>query len=107
MHRLKLPLLPGYDRLIKLGKERKNAVLLDIGCCCKSFRATSPVDGYIYQCLICLVGNDVRMAAADGFPVKQIEATDLYGGPCLVTWPLRVGFLATLTSRRRLLDAWP
>ncbi|EIW62932.1 uncharacterized protein TRAVEDRAFT_112609 [Trametes versicolor FP-101664 SS1] len=56
---LRLPSLPGYDRLIELGKERKNAVLLDIGCC---------------------FGNDVRIAAADGFPAKQIVATDLYGG---------------------------
>ncbi|KAI0356234.1 hypothetical protein OH77DRAFT_1495580 [Trametes cingulata] len=56
--KLKLPRLPGYDRLLKLGKEREGAVLLDIGCC---------------------FGNDVRAAAADGFPVKQIIASDLFG----------------------------
>ncbi|KAH9891081.1 hypothetical protein C8Q73DRAFT_792509 [Cubamyces lactineus] len=49
----------GYERLLKLGKERKGAILLDIGCC---------------------FGNDVRRASADGFPVKQIVASDLHAG---------------------------
>ncbi|CDO77885.1 hypothetical protein BN946_scf184838.g2 [Trametes cinnabarina] len=53
----KLPKLLGYDRLLKLGEERPNAILLDLGCC---------------------FGNDVRRAAADGFPVKQIVASDLH-----------------------------
>ncbi|KAI0662440.1 hypothetical protein C8Q70DRAFT_559967 [Cubamyces menziesii] len=52
-----LPRIPGYDRLLKLGREHKGAILLDIGCC---------------------FGNDVRHAAADGFPVKQIVASDLH-----------------------------
>ncbi|KAI0365628.1 hypothetical protein BV20DRAFT_1038809 [Pilatotrama ljubarskyi] len=56
--KFKLPRLPGYDRVLKLGREREGAILLDIGCC---------------------FGNDVRAAAADGFPVKQIVASDLYG----------------------------
>ncbi|KAI0639007.1 hypothetical protein C8Q77DRAFT_23362 [Trametes polyzona] len=54
----KLPRLRGYDRLLKLGQEREGAILLDIGCC---------------------FGNDVRCAAADGFPAKQIIASDLFG----------------------------
>ncbi|KAJ2977499.1 hypothetical protein NUW54_g11412 [Trametes sanguinea] len=57
--RFKLPKLPGYDRLLKLGQDRPNAILLDMGCC---------------------FGNDVRRAAADGFPAKQIIASDLHPG---------------------------
>ncbi|KAH9858783.1 hypothetical protein C2E23DRAFT_717563 [Lenzites betulinus] len=57
--KFKLSRLPGYDRLLKLGREREGAILLDIGCC---------------------FGNDVRNAAVDGFPAKQIVASDLYGG---------------------------
>ncbi|KAL7285813.1 hypothetical protein ACG7TL_000922 [Trametes sanguinea] len=53
----KLPKLPGYDRLLKLGQERPDAILLDLGCC---------------------FGNDVRCAAADGFPAKHIIASDLH-----------------------------
>ena len=33
--RLKLGRLPAYQQLLALGKERKNPILLDIGCCCK------------------------------------------------------------------------
>ncbi|KAI8983392.1 hypothetical protein BD414DRAFT_442586 [Trametes punicea] len=53
----KLPKLPGYDRLLRIGRERPGAILLDIGCC---------------------FGTDTRRAAADGFPVKQIVASDLH-----------------------------
>ncbi|KAH9891083.1 hypothetical protein C8Q73DRAFT_109551 [Cubamyces lactineus] len=49
--------LHGYDQLLKLGKERKDAIFLDIGCC---------------------FGNDIRYAAKGGFPVKQIVASDLH-----------------------------
>ncbi|KAI0666275.1 hypothetical protein C8Q78DRAFT_1083214 [Trametes maxima] len=46
-----------YKDLIKLGKTRDGAILLDIGCC---------------------FGQDARKAAADGFPAEQIIASDLY-----------------------------
>ncbi|CDO70894.1 hypothetical protein BN946_scf184829.g2 [Trametes cinnabarina] len=55
--RFKLGLLPAYEKVLKLGKERAGAILLDVGCC---------------------FGDDVRKAAADGFPAKQIVATDLH-----------------------------
>ncbi|KIJ66722.1 hypothetical protein HYDPIDRAFT_85606 [Hydnomerulius pinastri MD-312] len=48
--------LPVYESIINLGRERSNAVLLDIGCC---------------------FGVDARKAAADGFPLKNIVASDL------------------------------
>ncbi|KAI0771026.1 hypothetical protein BD413DRAFT_613545 [Trametes elegans] len=55
--KFKISRLPGYDRLLALGKERKDAIFLDIGCC---------------------FGNDVRKAVEDGFPLKQVVASDLY-----------------------------
>lgn len=59
--RLKAYRLPAYPDLIKLGKERKGALFLDIGCC---------------------VGNDVRKTVADGYPADQIIASDLKAGMC-------------------------
>ncbi|OBZ78829.1 hypothetical protein A0H81_00366 [Grifola frondosa] len=47
---------PGYEQLLKIGKERHNAIFLDIGCC---------------------FGNDIRKAIADGFPIQNIVASDL------------------------------
>ncbi|PBK92850.1 hypothetical protein ARMGADRAFT_1102171 [Armillaria gallica] len=43
--------------VLKLGKEHQGAIYADIGCC---------------------FGNDVRKAVADGYPVQQAIATDLY-----------------------------
>ncbi|KAG2154061.1 hypothetical protein DEU56DRAFT_726242 [Suillus clintonianus] len=54
--RLNMSSLPGYEHILKLGRERNNAVLLDIGCC---------------------FGVDARKAAADGFPAKNIIASDI------------------------------
>ncbi|KAI6042649.1 hypothetical protein EDC04DRAFT_908308 [Pisolithus marmoratus] len=46
-----------YQQVLKLGRERKGALLLEMGCC---------------------LGMEIRKAAADGFPAKQIIASDLY-----------------------------
>ncbi|KZT13253.1 uncharacterized protein LAESUDRAFT_719587 [Laetiporus sulphureus 93-53] len=54
--KLKISRLPAYDQLLKLGKERKGAIFLDIGCC---------------------FGNDVRKAVADGYPAQNAIASDL------------------------------
>ena len=51
--------MPMYSQLLKLGKERPGALFLDLACC---------------------VGNDVRKAVADGFPVDQALASDLHPG---------------------------
>ncbi|KAG1753008.1 hypothetical protein EDB19DRAFT_1987914 [Suillus lakei] len=48
---------PVYEHILKLGRERTDAVLLDIGCC---------------------FGVDARKAAADGFPAKNIIASDIH-----------------------------
>ncbi|KAI0739435.1 hypothetical protein C8Q80DRAFT_1221910 [Daedaleopsis nitida] len=55
--RFNIPGIQGYDQVLKLGKERANAILLDVGCC---------------------FGTDTRKVAADGWPAKNLVATDLY-----------------------------
>ncbi|KAL4080637.1 hypothetical protein J3A83DRAFT_41200 [Scleroderma citrinum] len=47
---------PGYEDFIKIGRERKDAIFLDIGCC---------------------FATDARKAAIDGFPAHNIIASDL------------------------------
>ncbi|KAG2079282.1 hypothetical protein BDR04DRAFT_1166753 [Suillus decipiens] len=56
---LNLSELSVYEQIIRLGRERPDAVLLDIGCC---------------------FGTDARKAAADGFPAKNIIASDVLDG---------------------------
>ncbi|KAE9411501.1 hypothetical protein BT96DRAFT_952531 [Gymnopus androsaceus JB14] len=48
--------LPTYPHLLDIGRELKNPIFLDIGCC---------------------FGVDVRKAIADGFPAQNIIASDL------------------------------
>ncbi|KAJ7267478.1 hypothetical protein C8J57DRAFT_366825 [Mycena rebaudengoi] len=48
---------PAYQRVLGLGRQREDAILLDLGCC---------------------LGTDVRKAASDGFPVQNIIANDLF-----------------------------
>jgi len=57
--RLKMSRLPAYGQFLKLGKERKGAVFIDLGCC---------------------FGNDVRKAVHDGYPVENAIATDIQNG---------------------------
>ncbi|KAF9240246.1 hypothetical protein BU15DRAFT_61573 [Melanogaster broomeanus] len=47
---------PAYEDILKIGREREDAILLDIGCC---------------------FSVDSRKAAADGFPACNIVASDL------------------------------
>ncbi|KAG1841693.1 hypothetical protein DFJ58DRAFT_807911 [Suillus subalutaceus] len=54
--RLNLSNFPVYEQILQLGRERPDAVLLDIGCCCTL--------------------NHYK-AAADGFPAKNIIASDI------------------------------
>ncbi|KAF7969206.1 hypothetical protein HWV62_27999 [Athelia sp. TMB] len=54
---LKIAGQPVYQDVLKLGKERKGAILLDIGCC---------------------FGNDLRKAVADGFPITGVIGSDLH-----------------------------
>ncbi|KAI0313146.1 hypothetical protein OF83DRAFT_579381 [Amylostereum chailletii] len=54
--RLKIARLPAYPDLLRLGKERKGAILLDLGCC---------------------FGNDAYKAVQDGYPSENVIASDL------------------------------
>ncbi|KAG2367867.1 hypothetical protein BDR07DRAFT_1350441 [Suillus spraguei] len=54
--RLNISGYPVYEHILKLGRERPDAMLLDLGCC---------------------FGVDARKAAADGFPAKNIIASDI------------------------------
>ncbi|TFY73288.1 hypothetical protein EWM64_g10724 [Hericium alpestre] len=57
--KLKISHLPAYPQLLKLGKQRPGAIFLDIGCC---------------------FGNDAFKAIADGYPLENVVASDLYQG---------------------------
>ncbi|KAJ3526531.1 hypothetical protein NM688_g8251 [Phlebia brevispora] len=57
--KLRISRLPAYKELLRLGRERKGAVYLELACC---------------------VGNDLRKAIADGFPANQVIASDLHPG---------------------------
>ncbi|KAF8510352.1 hypothetical protein BU17DRAFT_55447 [Hysterangium stoloniferum] len=52
----KLAGYPAYETVLKIGKERPNAVFLDLGCC---------------------FGNDARKAVADGYPIQNVLLSDL------------------------------
>ncbi|OJA12417.1 hypothetical protein AZE42_03401 [Rhizopogon vesiculosus] len=57
---------PVYEHILKLGRERPGAVLLDVGCC---------------------FGVDSRKAASDGFPMENIISSDINHGNML---PLKI-----------------
>ncbi|KAG9317888.1 hypothetical protein JVU11DRAFT_2117 [Chiua virens] len=52
-----MAVLPVYESVLKLGRERIDGLLLDVGAC---------------------FGVDARKAAADGYPLKNIITTDLH-----------------------------
>ncbi|KAI0757744.1 hypothetical protein C8Q80DRAFT_1091298 [Daedaleopsis nitida] len=56
--RIRIARLPAYPNLLKLGRERKNPIFVDLGCA---------------------FGSDVRKAVLDGYPVDSCLATDLRG----------------------------
>ncbi|KAH9924690.1 uncharacterized protein BXZ73DRAFT_91257 [Epithele typhae] len=55
--RLKIARLPAYPQFLQLGKDRKDAIFLDMGTC---------------------FGNDVRKTVVDGWPVENAIASDLH-----------------------------
>jgi len=52
----KMSALPAYEEVLKLGRQREGAILLDLGCCC---------------------GTDIRKVASDGFPIGNLIASDV------------------------------
>ncbi|GJJ09836.1 hypothetical protein Clacol_004060 [Clathrus columnatus] len=57
VHRFKIVKHPAYESVIKLGKERENAIFLDLPCC---------------------VGSDSRIIIADGYPLENVITSDLH-----------------------------
>ncbi|KAJ4465686.1 hypothetical protein C8J55DRAFT_538565 [Lentinula edodes] len=55
--RLKMARLPAYPDLLKLGRERNEAIFLDLACC---------------------FGNDARKAIQDGYPIDNVIASDIH-----------------------------
>ncbi|KAI0049537.1 hypothetical protein FA95DRAFT_1604348 [Auriscalpium vulgare] len=54
--RLTISRMPGYEDVLAIGKQNKDAILLDAGCC---------------------FGADVRKAVVDGWPADRVLATDI------------------------------
>ncbi|KAG2036752.1 hypothetical protein BDR03DRAFT_1000264 [Suillus americanus] len=54
--RCKLSGLPGYQQVVRIGREWKNPIFLDVGCC---------------------FGSDIREVMLDGFPADRVIGTDL------------------------------
>ncbi|KAK2467535.1 hypothetical protein APHAL10511_000390 [Amanita phalloides] len=54
--KLRLSRAPAYQRVLKLAVERKDAILLDVGCC---------------------FGSDIRKAVVDGWPVGNVVGFEL------------------------------
>ncbi|KAI0087629.1 hypothetical protein BDY19DRAFT_954634 [Irpex rosettiformis] len=53
---LKMTRVSAYDEVLKLGRDRKGAIFVDLGCC---------------------FGNDSRKLVLDGYPIQNIVAADL------------------------------
>lgn len=68
---------PAYEYVLKLGRERKNAILLDLPCCSK---LKLPHRFWLYNIILSTVGCDSRIIIADGYPSENVIAADLHGG---------------------------
>jgi hypothetical protein len=77
---LKIARLPAYKHLLELHKAQPGAVLLDIGCCCASFFFFFVQTPQTSAYFSITVGNDIRKAVADGWPVENAIAADINGG---------------------------
>lgn len=72
-----------YDEFLRIGKSQPGALYLEVACCCKF---TFAVVRTLSLCVS--VGSDVRKAIADGYPIKNVIASDLYAGMrILLIWP--------------------
>ena len=76
--RIKISRLPAYQKVLTLGRERDNAILLDIGCCCEDFYISMTC--FLERLTSESVGNDTRKVIADGFPAKRVLASDIQKG---------------------------
>jgi hypothetical protein len=75
VHRIKIDKFkPAYQHVLDLGRNVPGALLLDVGCCCAYLLC------FKTQITQYTVGNDLRKLASDGFPVKNMIASDLRQG---------------------------
>ena len=65
-----------YEDIVRIGRERKDAVFLDIGCCCGYI----PPRYHLSALTSSIVATDARKVAADGFPARNIIVSDLKKG---------------------------
>ena len=98
--RLSLSHLPGYDELLELGRSRDNSTYLDLGCLCNVIRGYHHPRAQLIN--IQTVGVDIRKAIADGYPMKNVKATDLAPGTCMLTPQFRFHTLVTQSASRVL-----
>ena len=77
--------MPAYPLVLRLLKNRPDAVFLDIGCCSKrlSYLGVCPDDLTHVFALVSVVGAEVRKVIYDGWPITQTIATDLEAGTAL------------------------
>jgi hypothetical protein len=70
---------PSYRHLLDVGKFRKGAIFLDIGCCSENriIVATALLSPITYTLI---VGTDARKLIADGYPLEQVVTSDLRQG---------------------------
>jgi hypothetical protein len=79
---LRITRRPTYPHVLELGKDRPDAIFLDIGCC----RKNQLVLGVCLDDLTdnfapgCVVGAEVRKVIHDGWPMSHAIATDLRAG---------------------------
>lgn len=78
--RLRIARLPAYPDLLRLGRERKGAIFLDIPCCCQYGLNNNDNVVDITRGKHIPVGNDTRKAVQDGYPIDNVVASDLHKG---------------------------
>ena len=73
--------LRNYPELLRLGKERPDAIFLDFACCCER-HVPAVLLYWVWELMAWLgiVGNDARKAIADGYPMQNVIASDIQPG---------------------------
>lgn len=74
-----MAVLPAYDSVLRLGQERSNGILLDVGAC-RELLANMSVKVRVLTLRNAPVGVDARKAATDGYPLRNIVTADLHQG---------------------------
>ena len=78
---------PVYPRVFELQKKNRNAIFLELACCCEHCQLL--LCGYRTDLITgpstsCTVGQECRKLIQDGFPPENIVATDIQQGMLLL-----------------------